>query len=149
MSLSLYSKSLSKNISNISSDISESNILNYKRRSRLVSSSYCRDTNKIIVKSIDTLKNFYNALFDFKNILSDNIKIVTKDERFFTKKEENYIRSLIETTKCEILSAYNIYCKNIDITKIKTDEKKIIKRIDDITRVLYLLYEDIEKYYKL
>ena len=47
----------------ISSEISEKNILNYKRRSKLVSKTYCHETNKNVMtfkNEIDTLKNCYN-----------------------------------------------------------------------------------------
>ena len=148
MSLSLYSKTFSEK-KTISCEINESNILNYKRRSNLISGSYCQNKNKTIINSNDTLKNFYNTLFDFKNILSDNINMVKKDNRFFTKKEEIYIRSLIEKIKCEIITAYNIYTKNIDIKKLNRDDKKLVKKIDDIGTVLYLLYRDVELCYKL
>jgi len=148
MSLSLYSKTSNTKSKIISCEISDSNILNYKRRSNLISSRYCSNTNKTIVNTIDSLKNFYNSLFDFKNILSDNIQMVKKDKRLFTKKEESYIRLLIDKIKCEIVSAYNIYCRNIDITRINKDEKKLVKKIDDIGSVLYLLYKDSERYYQ-
>jgi len=148
MSLSLYSKT-STGSKIISSEISQSNILNYKRRSRLISGNYCHNTNKTVINSIDTLKNFYNTLFDFKNIISDNIQMAKKENRLFTKKEEVYLKSLIDKTKCEIVSAYNIYCKNVDIKRLNRDEKKLVKKIDDIGSVLYLLYQDAELYYKL
>lgn len=75
--------------------------------------------------------------------------MVKKECRLYTKKEEIYLKSLIDKTKCEIISAYNIYIKKVDIKKINKDEKKLIKKIDDIASVLYLLYNDIELYYKL
>ena len=55
----------------ISSEISESNILNYKRRSSLVSTLYHKDKDKFVIDSIKTLTNCYDKLYDLKNFISD------------------------------------------------------------------------------
>ncbi len=144
MSLSLYIKESKRDNKKtyISSDVSTSNILNYKRRSKLVSYSCDKKIN-----SLDTLKNCYNVMFDLKNILSDYIDTVKTDKRLFTRTEEYYIDSVIKKSKEEILTVYNIYSKNIKNTKLLTrEEKKMIKSIDNLTEVLSFLYEDIGQY---
>jgi hypothetical protein len=144
MSIYKYNEKIDKKFS---SEISQSNILDYKRRSKIVSSHYCINTKKTIVNSIETLKNFYNTLFDFKNILTDYIDIAKTQKRFFNSNEENYLRSLITSTKTELHSAYYIYCKKN--TKLKREEKKLMKNIDDIGLVLVLLYKDIDEYFRI
>lgn len=146
--MSIY-KYNDKNDKKISCEINQSNILDYKRRSKIVSSHYCINSKKTFVNSIETLKNFYNTLFDFKNILTDYIDIAKTQKRSFNSSEENYLRSLISNTKTELLSAYYIYCKNCKSTKLKKEEKKLMKNIDDIGVVLSLLYKDIDQYFRI
>jgi hypothetical protein len=142
MSLSISSASIYRP----SSEISISNILNYKRRSKLVS------YNNTSVNKIDTLKNCYYTLFDLKNTLSDHIVMARKENRNFTKGESSYLNQLIEKSKTEILSAYNIYKNKTgecygsatkSTLKDKRTENKITKDINNITDVLYLLYNDV------
>lgn len=136
--ISLYSyKSQNKKLG--SSDICESNILNYKRRSRLVSYDSSKD-----VKTIDTLKNCYDALYDLKNILSDYVKNAKDDKRLLTITEEYYLQSIINKTNTEILSVYYIFIKNVKLKDLSREAKKIIKNIDNITQVLSLLYNDYD-----
>ncbi len=143
MSLSLYIKESKNKNAYISSDISQSNILNYKRRSKLVS----YNSSDKSINSLVTLKNCYNVMFDLKNILSDYIDTVKNEKRFFTKTEEYYIDSIIKKSKEEVLTVYNIYSKNIkNIKALSREEKKTLKSIDDVTEVLSFLYEDIGKY---
>lgn len=144
MSLSISSASIYRP----TSEISSSNILNYKRRSKLI--SYNEKTSYISHKTInkvDTLKNCYNTLFDLKNIISDYILIAQSENRKFTKGESCYLNQLVEKSKSEILSAYNIYNKEsrniLSCLKDKRSENKIIKNINNITDVLYLLYNDL------
>lgn len=141
--ISVYSLSNNNNKKLGSSDISQSNILNYKRRSKLV--SYNSYNNKDI-KTIDTLKNCYNALYDLKNVLVDHIKNVVEEKRNLSLTEQYYCTALINKTQTEIMSVYYIFIKKINLKDLKRDEKKLIKNIDNLTQVLYLLYEDLEKY---
>jgi hypothetical protein len=143
MSLSIYNYKTKEN--KLSAEISTSNILNYKRRSKLVT------YNKNTLNTLSTLKNCYIALFDLKMILSDYINLVKKESRFFTKSECDYIENVFLKTKTEILSAYNIFIKNIESKNIKKnkfnkEEKKIINNIDEISQVLCILYNDTKKY---
>lgn len=137
--ISLYN-SRSENKKLGSSEISESNILNYKRRSRLVSYDSSKDIKK--VKTIDTLKNCYNALYDLKNTLSDSILNAKDENRLLTLTEQYYLQSNINKTNTEILSVYHIFIKNVNLKDLTREEKKIIKNIDNINQVLHLLYND-------
>lgn len=125
-----------------SSEISQSNILNYKRRSKLV--SYEIQNKKI--KTIETLKNCYNLLFDLKNTLSDHIQLAKEEKRKLTLTEQYYCQSLINKTQTEILSTYHIYSKNVNLKSLNKQEKKLIKDINNITQILYIIYDDIKKY---
>jgi len=150
MALSISSPSIFRP----TSEISTSNILNYKRRSKLVSYNTSNNTinthnynnNNKSVNKIDTLKNCYNTLFDLKNNLYDHITMVSKENRKFTKGESLFLNKLIEMSKTEILSAYNICKKSKSdikcLPKDKRTENKIIKDINNITDILYLLYNE-------
>lgn len=139
--ISVYSLSNNNNNKKLgSSDISQSNILNYKRRSKLIT------YNNKEIKTIDTLKNCYNVLYDLKNVLADHIKNAREENRKLTITEQYYCTALINKTQTEILSVYYIFVKNINLKDLKRDEKKFIKNIDNLTQVLYLLYGDLEKY---
>lgn len=143
MSLSLYIKENKNKNSYISSDISHSNILNYKRRSKLVT----YNSSDKSINSLYTLKNCYNVIFDLKNILSDYIDTVKTEKRLFTKTEEYYIDSVIKKSKEEILTVYNIYSKNVkNIKLLSREEKNMIKSIDNLSRILSFLYDDIGNY---
>lgn len=122
-----------------SSEITDSNILNYKRRSRLVLYDSSKD-----VKTIDTLKNCYNALYDLKNILTDHLENAKDDNRLLTLTEQYYLQSVINKTNTEILSVYHIFIKNVKLKDLSREAKKIIKNIDNITQVLSLLYNDYD-----
>lgn len=123
-----------------SSEISESNILNYKRRSKLVSYYSSKDTKK--VKTIYTLKNCYNALYDLKNILTDTLMKAKDENRLLNLTEQYYLQSNINKTNTEILSVYHIFIKNVNLKDLTREEKKIVKNIDNINQVLHLLYND-------
>lgn len=142
-----------------SSEISESNVLSYRRRSKLVSyNSYNNDNgnskkskdvknvkNVKDINTIDTLKNSYNALYDLKNILTDYIKICKDENRYFTLTEQYYLKALINKIKTEILSVYHIFIKNVNLKKLNREEKKMIKNIDNLNQVLYFLYDDTDR----
>jgi hypothetical protein len=136
----------------ISSEISEKNILNYKRRSKLVSKTYCHETNKNIMtfkNEIDTLKNCYNFMYDLKNTLSDYISFVR--ERKFTKAETEKLIKILELSKSEIISSYNVYEKCIKKSKYtfkeKREKNKMIRMINDVSNVVVILSNDIKKYF--
>ncbi len=136
----------------ISSEISESNILNYKRRSKLVSKQYCQNTYKIILNTTETLKNCYNALYDLKNIITDYINTARKERRLFTISEKHNLDKIIDQSKSQITSAYVSYNNYIDKENTQSKkiqsriEKKISKDIINITNVIFLLINDLENF---
>ena len=154
MSLSLY-KYVKPN-KEISSEISTNNILNYKRRSTIVSKQYYYETNKTVINTLQTLQNCYNSIYEMKNILSDylvylrNIKknIISQKE---VKDFKMMFSNLIEKYKIEILSAFNIidnkHKKNnkniLQSTLENKKEVKIVKNINNIIQIIQLLYNDI------
>jgi hypothetical protein len=124
-----------------SSEITTDNILNYKRRSNLVSKIYNYETNKTTINSTQTLKNCYDALYDMKNVISDYISTRRKNLSLYNIE----INKIIEKYKTEILSAFNIlnnYNNNKNKVKNK-EENKILKNITNILQVLQLLYLDL------
>ncbi len=133
MSLTLYNKSKSNEIS---SEISINNILNYKRRSNLVSKNYSYETNKTSIDTIETLQNCYNSLCDMKNIMTDYLKDLS-----LTTKNIN-IKKILEKYKIEIISTLNIIYNN-NKKKYSREENKILKKINYVVQVIQLLYNDI------
>jgi hypothetical protein len=134
MSLTLYNNSKSKS-NEISSEISTNNILNYKRRSNLVSKNYSYETNKTSIDTIETLQNCYDSLCDMKNIMTDYLK----DPYFNTIN----IKNTLEKYKIEIISTLNIIYNNKK--KYSREENKILKKINYVVQVIQLLYNDIKK----
>jgi hypothetical protein len=137
------------NQSNLS-EVSTSNILNYKRRSKLVCKTYSHDINRNFMtfkNEIDTLKNCYNFMYDLKNTLEDYISLVRNENRGFDKGETNKLLKILELSKSEIISASNLYKKYKNSVKYtikeKRDVNKLIKMINDVSNVVVILAEEI------
>lgn len=145
MSLDLYLKTDKK----VSSEITQSNILNYKRRSKLISKTNYYDNSthntKTIINTLHTLQNCYNALYDIKNILSDYLK----NERQRINTNINYsnnnteINSFVQKYKIEVISAFNILNKYNKNKKNNREENKLLKNINNIVQIIQLIYNDI------
>jgi hypothetical protein len=131
MSISTYIRS-NLNNQTISSEISSSNILSYKRRSNLFVKN----------DSSQTLENCHKALLNLKKMISKYIKVCKSENRNLLKKETSYLDSLIQKINTEILTVYHLYLKNNK--DINQNDKKIVKKIEKVANDLNILYINME-----
>lgn len=146
MSLSLYPYNSYKRFT---SEISQNNILNYKRRSNLVSKTYCYETNERSINKVETLQNCYNTIYDMKIFLTDYVSYLKNNKNRLSSSQKEDIKNIIEKTKVQFLSAFNIYIlsKKKEKNKQKNkDENTLLKNISNIIEVTHLLYKDLLEY---